>query len=75
MKRMITAALLPWLIVGAISAAVVGTAAKNMADEQAEQARQAAKEEASDGGIPELEVIPDLAVVEAYDPTRPNDPS
>lgn len=68
MKRMVTAALLPWLIVGAISAAVVGTAAKNLA------AEQAATQKTTEGEIPPLEVIPELAVIEPYDPTRPNDP-
>ena len=67
---------LPLLIAGGVSAAIVGAAAMNMAQEARHEAALTtfpANATLSDGlepgtDVPKLEIIPELAVIEAGDP-------
>lgn len=73
MRAKARALFLPWLI-GAVGAGIVGAAAWNLASE----ARTAAQQETvvtTESGVPPLDVIPDLTVIEPFDESNPNAPS
>ena len=63
-----------WLI-GAVSTAIVGAAAWNLSQEAKTAAEREETTATETDGVPELAVIPELHVVEAYDETNPNAPS
>lgn len=72
MRAKARALFFPWLI-GAVGAGIVGAAAWNLSQE----AKTAAGGETATetDGVPELAIIPELHVVEAYDPDNVNAPS
>lgn len=65
-RKRINAFILPWLIVGAVSAAVVGTAAKNVISDALVKQKVTVTHSTEDE-VPELYVIPDLVSVEPND--------